>query len=722
MLPLKRSIKHKMRRISGLFLLFLVSFTSLAQKEEGEAYRFPTSVPSSYNIHPQTLYDSIRGVSGLAPEDVEEEQVKKFAEEQSYGLQSIFHNGDVYLGWKEMEAYLNDVLRQAISEDKYSLAGLRVYPATSTGWNARVFFDGTILVDINFIADLNSEAELAFVLAHEAAHYFEKDIRNRYFRTVDEKARRKRRQDYKVEQLGEAIEQASYSQKDEMIADSIGATYAHEAGYDLKGGVRNFRKMRRYKDFYEGVDSADGDYASDEEVEGKEAIDGLFSSHPKLKERIKKLEHLRYKLENEGEAFMVSEERFQKLRKEAREETAKLLLDQGDYEDCTLRSLKFHLLDPENARIREYLVKSLRRELLVFPEKKNKGFLQWVHYQTEGDSLSAFDDLSRVIMDSLRLAELDSSQLFKGDSVSFRTYEEAYRHFNREALTDEEPYALLNKGIDHHLRFNYEKRDSFLDLYTEAPDAEHIEFAKAFRKEELYSGAENGRSLLFVTRFQFVEDHPYGYHRRFLKEDEEAEEYLEGLNDLLVEEFPSEEDLELIYLPEYREKHMRSSIMAQRGLQLILEYSEQLFGKKIEQGSRQNKSSIQRMVEERIEEEKNDTNLFLLAPEYWEFFNSEGISSMEFLFTFGFDDRVKWKKSIVDAVNPWFYLSSVWRFNAAYRTGAERFYSQVGHIGYNPWKREIPDHYLESFPYRLTKNNFLNAAYYAIGWSKWEDD
>lgn len=711
-----------MYKIALLPFIF-ISFSAFSQNGDQEPYRFPSQIPTEYRVDAKELYDSILDIESIAPDTVRREQVRKFAAQQSYGLRSLFHGGHVYLGWTDMEGYLNDVLQNALSDKKTFPSGLKVYPSTSTGWNARAYFDGTILMDVGFIAELKNEAELAFILAHEAAHVSERDVIDRFFKNVDRTARRKRKRGYEVEQVADALEEAAYSRADEGKADSLGALYLDRSGYGLDHGIQCFKRIRSYKKFYRQIAQDEEDeWGKEDESEVERSIEGLLSSHPKMEERIKSLKHLRYKLENEGAAYKLDEERFKRMRKKARRETLKLLLRKGEYETGIMKGFKYHLLDPEDPLIREYLLRSLRRAQYIDPGKSDQGFLHWVHQGSDNDSVPILDDLHYLIRDSLRFEKIQAER-FLQDSNLFRTRGEAYSYFFRSALEDEESYAFLIKGIKRHLTADFAERDSFLEEYLSSSDTANAAFARALQNGGLSRKSSSGeRALLLVDRFQLIEDHPYGYRRSFIQEDEKAETYLEGLRRLTEKEFPSQR-IETVYMPDLRRDELSMVMKAERIQDLLLKYPEKLFGEELEDRDDRHEDQLRKVIKEHIDqkERRKDSSLFLLAPEYWSFFQKNRISSLEFLYVKGFDDRVKRVKSYFDLFDPWIYLSSLWRFSAAFRTGAERFFLQVGHIRYAPWNKDRLSYRIEASPYDLSKNNFLNAAYYAIGWSRWKD-
>lgn len=70
----------------------------------------------------------------------------------------------------KLEDYANGVLGRLIDPWSDGTGAVKVYISPSPGYDGRSFPDGTIIVDWGFIMNLQSEDELAALLAHEASH------------------------------------------------------------------------------------------------------------------------------------------------------------------------------------------------------------------------------------------------------------------------------------------------------------------------------------------------------------------------------------------------------------------------------------------------------------------------------------------------------------------------------------------------------------------------
>ncbi|MEO0294187.1 MAG: M48 family metallopeptidase [candidate division WOR-3 bacterium] len=160
---------------------------------------------------------------------------------------------------------------------------------------------GFIYIYTGLLKTLDSEAELAAVLAHEVSHvvarHSVKKLQSIYgYSIIAQLALGEKAEGV----LGKIVDVAAmlilqgYSRENEFEADSYGLLYAKNAGYNPKGMVEVFKKFKK--------------------MEGNPppAILGLLSSHPPSQDRIKKAEEEINKIG--GVELPYYTERFQKIK------------------------------------------------------------------------------------------------------------------------------------------------------------------------------------------------------------------------------------------------------------------------------------------------------------------------------------------------------------------------------------------------------------------------
>lgn len=95
---------------------------------------------------------------------------EKFYVRNTFYLKQLITGGNVLFG-DTVTAYLNKVADIILSDYPQLRKELRFYATRSPGINAFSSQSGIILVNIGLIANLENEAQLAFILCHEISHY-----------------------------------------------------------------------------------------------------------------------------------------------------------------------------------------------------------------------------------------------------------------------------------------------------------------------------------------------------------------------------------------------------------------------------------------------------------------------------------------------------------------------------------------------------------------------
>jgi predicted Zn-dependent protease len=146
---------------------------------------------------------------------------KLFYEGVNYAIDEMLHSGMVVYG-DEISTYVNDIMDKLLQHDPDLRGKLRAYTIKSNATNAFSTDQGIIFVTTGLIAQITNEAQLAYVLAHEIAHYQHKHVKE----TFDWK-----QQNFKY---SDRINRLSNHSKDkEFEADKEGLIIYHKAGYAM---------------------------------------------------------------------------------------------------------------------------------------------------------------------------------------------------------------------------------------------------------------------------------------------------------------------------------------------------------------------------------------------------------------------------------------------------------------------------------------------------------
>ena len=94
----------------------------------------------------------------------------EFRELSAYQLMSKLYNGGILYGDK-LSAYVSQVADSALRSDPELRKRLRFYVLKSSDFNAYSTQSGIIFVSVGLLARIETEAQLAYILCHEAAHF-----------------------------------------------------------------------------------------------------------------------------------------------------------------------------------------------------------------------------------------------------------------------------------------------------------------------------------------------------------------------------------------------------------------------------------------------------------------------------------------------------------------------------------------------------------------------
>lgn len=180
---------------------------------------------------------SAKALQNMQAIEKTEKNRKEIAEEQAFALATTFvideilKSGKVLYG-DTVTQYINKVAASLLQNDPALQQQLTFFTLKSNLVNAISTHQGYIFVTTGLLSHLHNESELAFVLAHEIAHFTQKHslssakLKNRLF---DED------NDGDFEDRVKAVYQ--YSRENEMEADELGMKLYLSAGYGFDFGL-----------------------------------------------------------------------------------------------------------------------------------------------------------------------------------------------------------------------------------------------------------------------------------------------------------------------------------------------------------------------------------------------------------------------------------------------------------------------------------------------------
>lgn len=208
------------------------------------------------------------------------EEVAKISEEESRlwvqaeDVDEAIQNSDQIYDSQAIERYLQQVMAQLYPGFQYTI---KIRVLKSPLLNAFALPNGSIYINIGLIARLDNEAQLATVLAHEAAHFIKRHglRQRRVIKSRTALAMGTAIAGIPFADLAAISSIYGYSRDLEREADAVAYENMQAAGYDVKESVKVFEH-----------------FAAEVKALNEKQPPYMWSTHPKLKERIESFREL----------------------------------------------------------------------------------------------------------------------------------------------------------------------------------------------------------------------------------------------------------------------------------------------------------------------------------------------------------------------------------------------------------------------------------------------
>ena len=158
-----------------------MSFSIRAQNKPHATYQHPKIIPPSFQLFYTT--DSVT-INDDAVEKLSKKAQLKYINNYKQQLKFWAESGLVYFNWMPVETYLNDLLFKLIPDSLKNKIQPKVFVKKDITNNAMSMPNGHIYINVGLLANLKSEPALAFIIAHELAHYLKKHHIKNYKQTL----------------------------------------------------------------------------------------------------------------------------------------------------------------------------------------------------------------------------------------------------------------------------------------------------------------------------------------------------------------------------------------------------------------------------------------------------------------------------------------------------------------------------------------------------------
>ncbi|MFK8039410.1 MAG: M48 family metallopeptidase [Crocinitomicaceae bacterium] len=314
-------------------------------------------------------------------EENENDDLKKeFFLSTRFVIDQLLQSGKVLFN-DPVSDYLNEVAKYALKTQPELLDELRFYVLKSTTVNAFSTDQGIIFFTTGLLAQLENEAQLAYIICHEVSHFTEKHVQDSY---VERKEMMHGKNKYNRMGYDDRLNEMSvYKKSNELEADSKGVDIYLETEYAVDEIVSSFGVL-----LYSYLPFQDLSFSSTflnteylkipnsfypdtiNQITKEEDYDDRRSSHPNIKTRIDNSVDIIDDRESQGTLqFKISKQKFVEIRNLARFETLRLKLTERKYGDVIY---DVFLLNREFEN-NEFLEASLMKAFYGLSKYKNAG-------------------------------------------------------------------------------------------------------------------------------------------------------------------------------------------------------------------------------------------------------------------------------------------------------------------------------------------------------------
>ena len=318
-----------------------------------------------------------------------------FLLESHFLVDQVLNSGRVLFN-DSVSSYLSDVLDVILKKEPELRSKLRVYAVRSSVVNSFTTDDGIILVNIGLLAQLENEAQLAFILCHEISHFTEHHVINGYVHREELKESAKLKRTSFDEKL---LTQGQYSKDIEKQADKLGTQRFLQTDYGTATILNVFDVMRYAhlpfdditwnKNYFDAAFYYVNDSYYLNRVRPVEAWDtdnGSEGTHPSPTERQQLLKtYLATEGNPDGLNFLLDEVRFDYLRNVCRFELSNLYLKANAPVKSIYNTFLLQQKFPENPYLKKSVANALYR-LSKFKTGGNYGFVHPGYSHIEGES------------------------------------------------------------------------------------------------------------------------------------------------------------------------------------------------------------------------------------------------------------------------------------------------------------------------------------------------
>ncbi len=404
----------------------------------------------------------------------------QFFEESTYYLNQLLMSGKILFN-DEVSTYVNEIAQYILRDEPLLRDQLRFYVVRSPSANAFATNDGMVFINTGLLAQLENEAQLAFILCHEVSHFIKHHPLAIFLQTTLEN---KNGVNNGREVEASILDKNNYTKEKEQEADQLGLDLYLPTEYDLTAVLSAFDVLKYahlpfanlpfdpaiFETNYLKIPSEYLLKNLDEIEDAYRNIDESESTHPSPDTRKSLIYRKLFSYDNEGrQESILGKERFLHARERCRFENCHLMLLNFNYEAAIYNA--YLLLHSHSNSF--YLQKIIAQGLYGLSRHADEGKLWDVH--TDFSAIQGNAQQLYHLIEHLEDHELNVVAL----AYNWRLY---------QAHPEDEELELMIKDLMLALGKNYV---GGIDYFEKMPPGDKIGIDESFVKYGLVEELRN---------------------------------------------------------------------------------------------------------------------------------------------------------------------------------------------------------------------------------------
>lgn len=393
-------------------LLIVCVLLTVTQSVIAQQFEKDYTPIQSTGVIPKLFLEKARDLTEIEinklPEDKDKAVKRQFVMANNYFIKDLLMSGDVLIN-DPISAYLNKVAAEIVKQNPaYASQGIKIFVTKSPDVNAYAFDKGIIFVNVGLIAQVENEAQLAYILSHEMVHINKKH-------SVTEFILNKQYDDHDYNRANEEEETLAryrFSKEQERDADVEGLNLIKNTEYSTKSVMGAFDVMQYSYLPFELVEFKKSFFEDNylklpdtlilkkvAEIKSNEDYDDSKSSHPNIyKRRLSIADDLKSIPEAGRKKYLVSEEEFKRVREMARFELCRTYLLKREYVEAIYAAYILLQKYPDNLYLKKIVAKGLYN---IAVNKSQKEYTYKVSAISNGNYI--IEDYEKIEGESQRL-------------------------------------------------------------------------------------------------------------------------------------------------------------------------------------------------------------------------------------------------------------------------------------------------------------------------------